>query len=260
MHTWKSTPVLIAILFASLNSLFAHDGKRLDVVVIDNQLYAQGYLSGLDPVNDGGGITRPYYNTIHSHFTNIGSNTIANSQLPGFDIRMDNASELMGHDLNLALIGAGKWDEPPAQDGTGLAQEFGTPVLSELAIGEVLSVALRTETVTTENFGESLELATSVSGDVFDIDPNYEINLQPSNALYFLEWQLSTSNPDILDSESIYTIHSPDGVGPVKRLHFQSLALERHFGIAAVPEPGALSLIGLLTLSTFARRKSSKLT
>jgi len=60
----------------------AHDGKRLDIVVIDYQLFAQGYLSGTDPVDDGGGIVRPWMNTIHSHFTNVGTNNIADSQLP----------------------------------------------------------------------------------------------------------------------------------------------------------------------------------
>jgi len=54
------------------------------------------------------------------------------------------------------LIGAGKWVDPPAQDGTGLAQDFGTPQLTDLGIGEVLRISMRTESLTTATFGESL--------------------------------------------------------------------------------------------------------
>jgi hypothetical protein len=254
---FKSVFLLTAsIIFITCNSLAAHDGKRLDVVVIDDQLFAQGYLSGTDPVDDGGGIIRPYLNTVHGHFTNVGT-SIASSTLPGFDVRLANAPQLQGHDLMLTLIGAGKWDEPPRQDGTGLAQDFGTPVLSDLSVGEIISVALQVGGSTSTDAPGTLTLASGIAGDVVDLDPNYEINFQPDNVIHFLEWELSTTNPDILASESIYTILSPDGAGPVQRLHFQSLALERHFGIQAVPEPGCLSLFAMAALAaSMVRRRS----
>ncbi|WP_157665014.1 PEP-CTERM sorting domain-containing protein [Mariniblastus fucicola] len=255
MKTKTNLVLLVAILFAACDSLAAHDGKRLDIVVINNQLYAQGYLSGTDPIDDGGGIVRPYLNVVHGHLSNVGS-TIANSTLPGFDLDLDNAPQLLGHDLTLSLMGAGKWDEPPRQDGTGLAQDFGTPVLSDLSVGELLSISFRIESISTDNPG-SITLGSDISEDLPDLDPTYEVNLQPDNVIYFLEWELSTSNPDILASETIYTIHSPPGVGPEERLHFQSLALERHFGIQAVPEPGSVCLIALAGASLLMVRRRS---
>lgn len=247
--------LLIAIaIFANGNTLEAHDGKRLDVVVIDNQLYAQGYLSGANPIDDDGGIIRPYLNTVHGHFTNVGT-TIATSTLPGFDIRFANAPQLQGHDVMLTLIGAGKWDDPVRQDGTGLAQDFGIPVLTDLAVGEIVSASLQVGGSVSTDAPGTLTLASDIAGDMTDLDPNYEINFQPDNVIHFLEWELSTSNPDILSSESIYTILSPDGMGPSERLHFQSLALERHFGIQAVPEPGSLALIMFASAATMLVRR-----
>lgn len=235
--------VLLAIVAGGqLQPLAAHDGRRFDVTVINNQLYAQGYLSGSNPTNDGGDIIRPYFNAVHSHFSNSNSGANAFADLPGFDIRVSNAAELQGHDVLLTLIGSGRWDSPLAQDGTGLAQDFGVPNLSDLATGETVFVSNATELVDTSTLG-TLTLAENISGDVLDIDLDYEINFQPVNAIHFLEWELSTTNPEIEDSLSVYTILSPDGVGPVERLHFQSLALERHFGVQAIvtsiPEPSS---------------------
>ena len=46
------------------------NGLAHTVVVVDNQIIAQGYLSGSNPTNDGAGLIRPYINTIHGHWTN----------------------------------------------------------------------------------------------------------------------------------------------------------------------------------------------
>lgn len=221
--------------------LAAHDGRRFDITVIDNQLYAQGYLSNpLTGENDGGGVVRPYFNAIHGHFSNSNSGSNAFASLPGFDIRISNAAELQGHDLLLTLIGSGRWDSPPAQDGTGLAQDFGVPNLTGLAAGETMFVSNAIELVDTSTLG-SITLAQNITGDVLDIDLDYEIDFQPVNSIHFLEWELSTSNAAVSDSVSVYTLLSPDGVGPIERLHFQSLALERHFGVqaTAIPEPSS---------------------
>lgn len=56
------------------------------------------------------------------------------------------------------------------------------------------------------------------------------------DTLYVLESVLSTDADGIADSETIYTIISPDGVGPVNRLHFAALYLEERLG-APIPEP-----------------------
>ena len=242
MKTKLILGLLAIIAVGTQQQLEAHDGRRFDVTVIDGQLYAQGYLSGVDPINDGGGIERPYFNAIHGHFSNTNSAALAITGLPGFDIREENASELQGFDLALTLIGSGVWDSPPAQDGSGFAQDFGEPQLTDLAADETIFASFGSTTVDTDALG-ILTLATAISGDVLDIDLDYEINNQPVNSIHFLEWELSTSNPDIANSSSIYTILSPDGVGVVERLHFQSLALEEGLGVTlavAVPEPSSM--------------------
>ena len=163
-----------------LKTLAAHDGRRFDITVIDNQLYAQGYLS--NPVagsDDGGGLVRPYFNAVHSHFSNSNSGSNAFADLPGFDIRVSNARELQGHDLVLTLIGSGKWDSPIPQDGSGLAQDFGVPNLTGLASGETLFVSNATELVDTSTLG-SITLAQNITGDVLDIDPDYDCLLYTS--------------------------------------------------------------------------------
>jgi hypothetical protein len=245
----KNTWILFAILYglsAGAANLGAHEGRRLDITVINNQLYAQGYLSGDSPTDDGGGFVRPYYNAIHGHFNNVGSSG-AIATLPGFDIRTPQQDGLIGFDMTLALLGGGKWAGAPAQDGSGIDQDFGAPVLSSLTASETMFLGLNGAAggFDTDSLGNFV-IGDAIAGAVEDIDLTYEIDLQPSDTIYFLEWQLSTNKPDILSSDSIYTILSPDGSGPVERMHFQSLALERHFGLSAVPEPGT---VGLLMLS-----------
>lgn len=90
-------------------------------------------------------------------------------------------------------------------------------------------------------------LVGSVFGPVTELDVNPIIDFDPSGSLLYLEWTLSTTNSAISDSDSIYTILSPPGVGPVERLHFQSLALERHLGVqaVAVPEPGSFAVLAI---------------
>ncbi|MEL6741291.1 MAG: prepilin-type N-terminal cleavage/methylation domain-containing protein, partial [Planctomycetota bacterium] len=50
--------------------LLEHDGRRLRIEVVDNTLVAQGYISGANPSDDGGGVVRPYINAIHGHWEN----------------------------------------------------------------------------------------------------------------------------------------------------------------------------------------------
>lgn len=246
------------IVIASTNGN-AHDGRRLEVVVENDQIFAQGYLFSANgnPVDDGGGIQRDYFNAIHSHFTPVGNTGLYNN-VTGFDLI--DAEPFEGSDLVLTLLGAGKWANPPAQDGTLLAQDFGTPQLSPLDANENIEVFFGSAVdpvATTDTLG-SFNLIDSVSGPVTDIDLLPLIDFDPSGSLYFLEWTLSTTNPLIADSGSIYTILSPPGDNPVDRFHFQSLALERSLGFnaSAIPEPS--SLVALLlsgTSLTLIRRK-----
>lgn len=119
----------------------AHDGKRIEIEVQNDQIVGQGYLfsSDGDPTNDGGGIIRPYVNAIHSHFTPVGNTGLYNNAT-GFDLR--ESAPFEGADLILTLTGAGKWANPPAQDGTMFAQDFGTPQLSPLGANENIEVFL----------------------------------------------------------------------------------------------------------------------
>jgi len=238
----------------------AHDGRRLDIQVINNQLFAQGFLS--NPVgpqdNDGGGLVRPYFNVIHDHFTNIGGSGIAT--LPGFGI--SSATPLIGGDVTLELLGASKWT-PPARIGTGPDQDFGTPVLEALSDSELISIGFPGSSqpqVDSNTLGE-FTLASNINGttNYDDIDLSYIINLEPEGSIYALEWQLSTTQPGIADSSSVYTLLSPDGVGFDQRLHFQTLALENFLGVTAattaVPEPGSCALLGMMLMPVLLRRK-----
>lgn len=248
-------------------SVEAHDGRRIEVVVIDDKLYGQGYLSGADPINDGGGVVRPYLNAIHAHFDNaLNPNTqSAEATLPSFDIFDSAAQQLDGADVYLDLLGATKWDQPTPQDTSlegpeRLQQDFQIPeVLPGLGPGdEPIFVGFEDEVVSTSDLGR-LTLATDLNGPAIDLDLRYQIDDRPENILYVLEWQLSTTQSGIESSDSLYTILSPDGVGVFDRLHFQSLALERELGVtltAAVPEPGSMTALALLGASlTMIRRK-----
>jgi len=247
-------------------SVEAHDGRRIEVVVIDNKLYGQGYLSGADPINDGGGIVRPYLNVIHAHFENaLNPNTqSAEATLPSFDIFDSAAQQLDGADVYLDLLGATKWDQPTPQDTSlegpeRLQQDFQIPeVLPGLGPGdEPIFVGFEDEVVNTFDFGR-FTLATDLNGPAVDLDLRYQIDDRPENILYVLEWQLSTTQSGIESSDSLYTILSPDGVGVFDRLHFQSLALEQNLGVqlaAAIPEPGSFGWLTLLATLKMIRRK-----
>ncbi|QEG23434.1 PEP-CTERM sorting domain-containing protein [Mariniblastus fucicola] len=251
------TALLLTTFFASTDLVNAHDGRRMKVTVVNNQLFGQGYISGETPTDDGGGLVRPYYNAVHGHFNNVGSSA-AIATLPGFDILTPAEDGLIGFDVTLTLLSGGKWAGAPTQDGTGLAQDFGTPELSNLTAAETLFLGMNGAAggFSTESPG-AFTIGEALSGPVEDIDLTYEIDLQPTDTIYFLEWQLSTDNPGIASSESLYTILSPDGANHVEKMHFQALALERHLGISAVPEPGSISLLAFGVLALFSGRKRS---
>lgn len=244
----------------------AHDGRRIEVVVIDNKLYGQGYLSGTNPIDDGGGIVRPYLNAIHAHFENaLNPNTqSAEATLPSFDIFNAAAEILDGADVYLDLLSATKWDQPTPQDTSlvgpaRLGQDFQIPdTLPALGPGDQpIFVGFEDEVVSTFDPGR-LTLATDLNGPAVDLDLRYQIDDRPENILYVLEWQLSTTQVGIESSDSLYTILSPDGTGVFERLHFQSLALERNFGVtlaAAVPEPGSVAGLAACALAFWMRRK-----
>jgi len=246
-------------------SVEAHDGRRFDILVIDDKLYAQGYLSGANPTDDGGDIVRPYFNAIHSHFENaLNPNTqSAEATLPSFDIFAPAAEQLDGADVYLELLNVLKWEDPTPQDTSlvgemRLRQDFDIPeVLPGLGEGDQpIFVGFEDEVLNSEDGGR-LTLASDLNGPAVDLDLTYQIDDRPENVIHVLEWQLSTTKAGIESSDSVYTILSSDGVGVVERLHFRSLALERELGvtITAVPEPGSLAALAVGAAVTMLRRK-----
>lgn len=244
----KTILTAVALLASLTNFAQAHDGRRLDIIVVDGQLAAQGYLSGVNPDDDGGGIVRPYFNAIHGHFNfpSIVAPELYFGDLPGFDLFDETAAVLNGADLRIDLLSASKWENPVVGN---------TPVLVGLDATEIIDVGFDTQPTINSNSLGSFTFATAITGAVPDIDLAYAIESNPANTLYALEWQLSTTQTGIADSESIYTILAPPGTGPVERLHFQSLALESALGVTSVPEPNSLLLLAITGSIGIARRR-----
>lgn len=243
----KTIVSALAILVSLASLVQAHDGRRLDVVIIDGQLYAQGYLAGAAPVDDGGGLIRPYYNAIHGHLDVQAAASLYLATLPGFDLSASAGAQLLGADLQLELLSVTKWESPVVGQ---------TPMLEALDASELISVGHSNQsTISSNNLG-SFTLADSISGGISDIDLAYTLSGDPTDKLFALEWQLSTNQVGIADSESLYTILSPPGTGPVERLHFQSLGLESQLGITvAVPESSSLMLLAMAGVVGLVRRR-----
>ena len=253
-QTITSAAILFTATACCCHEVLAHDGRRLDIQVINNQIFAQGYLSNFvetETVNEEP--VREKYNVIHDHFLNFDDGGVAT--LPGFDIT--NAEPLIGNSVTLELLEVTKWT-PPARDDTFPNQDFGTPDLVSLTDGETLSIGFPgsdQDAIDSDSLG-SFTLASNISAPVLDIDLNYLLSENPAGSIFAARWRLSTDNPEIASSE-INTLLSPGGMGPDERLHFQSLALEDFLGVtvAAVPEPGSLMLLGLAIVPVALRRR-----
>ena len=234
---------------------FAHTGRRLEVKTeLDGgmeKLYAQGYSSS--GTDDGSGVTRPYINVIHDHWSNVF--WAATSGLPSFDVLT--AGNLQGYSLYAELVGVTKWVDPPLVEMGGMMMvPSGTvPVLEPLTFDN-LFVSNGTEMISNSALGTML-LDDSVSSSGEHLDLIYGIDLEPANALYAVEWILSTDAPGVMASDSIYAILSPDGTNMTEKMHAESLYLESYLGngssggggMPMVPEPSSLLL---LCIGTFA--------
>lgn len=224
---------------------YAHDGRRYEVKILDNQLVAHGYISGVSPSDDGGGLVRDYYNAIHGHWSNIpGPTTVATATLPGYDI-LDEADALIGHNLQWQVTGGWKWTTPTM---------MGPYTETALDPADVMSITLSPDTVSTSSPG-SLTLISNFDGtNGLDLDLTYSIGLEPVGVLYVIESILTTDAPGVLDSETIYTVLSPDGANMAERLHHHALNLESQLG-TPIPEPVSLVTLAAGSLLVLTRRR-----
>ena len=275
------TAALAATCFLAAATADAHDGRRFQIEVVDNQLRAQGVNSNARPIDPAG--PRPYFNALHDHFADLGNGTFV-AGLPGYDMGLG-SDALVGDQVTWTLTGASKWEGVDALiDPDNMGRVIGTPDvdLVPLSAGEAISVSYDGDVIDTATLGgftfvDDYDGRVRVNDDGvafvpnggtsngFDLDPAYLFTGTPQTdggigpvpgTLFVLESVLSTDDPAIADSETIYTIFSPSGNGPVERLHFASLYLEEVLGTPTtpIPEPTSLALLGVASLTLRRRR------
>lgn len=237
--------LILQLGFANWAEAAPHEGRRYEILVLNDKLYAQGINNGQ---TDGLPTVRPYLNSIHDHWVNVGDGT-ANASLPAYDLF--DTQGLVGHGLFLNLESGFKWSQPPLMPPPGTVPDFDT-----LEADEVMSIFFNNNMVETDSLGK-LFLSNSVDSHGFsDLDFQYTIGIEPTNEIYVLEWTLVSTNPDIEASDSIYTILAPDGSTPQERLHHASLYLEGYLGVTnPVPEPSGALLLSLVVTGIAIRRR-----
>lgn len=265
--TFKINALTLLTVGITTASAYAHDGRRFDVQVVDNQLVALGYISGNNPADDGNGLVRSYYNALHGHWENIG--TIASrADLPGFDI--NGQSSLIGDELWLEMTAIKKWSNAPFADfahshGHGHGQHnmpkhdgrsSGTATPKFLTIPTDESIDVRFNGVSLD-LGSPIRLDDNLAASAhYDLSFDYYagdplgVELAPADAIYLVEFELSTSDASIQSSDTIHVILSPSGM-MVPGSHGLSLATEVALG-TPVPEP---ALIGAVVFAPLLLRR-----
>lgn len=245
----------------TVESTWAHTGRRFLIEVVGGKLQAQGVNTGAP---DGAPAIRPYVNSIHAHWSNVtpdpnsGLQPFATSFLPDFEVPIDASFvQLKFHELNLELLGASKWVAPPMMPPEGTV-----PHLQPLDPNEVIRIETVNTDISTDTLGELLLSVSIPQAGIDDIVLNYNIEGHPTDQIHVLQFQLSAkpadpSLPDLIeDSDPIYILLSPDGSSPMERLHHAALYLEEFLGNnpTFIPEPGSF----LLTLSAFLALSSTR--
>ncbi len=283
MNFLNITLVATAATIVIANAANAHGGRRFQIEVADDAsvptLRAQGVNTVGVPIDPAG--PRPYYNAIHDHFSNIGGDTYL-STLPGYDMGVG-TEVLDGHDVTWTLVNAFKWENVDdfIDPTTGQVNGSPTPNFVPLADGQGITVSNNAETVSTSMPGV-LNLVNDYDGNVgvdsdgisfvpgggssngFDMDLVYLYTGPTSggmigpeqDTIFIIESVLSTDAPGVADSESVYTLFSPTGMGPAQRLHFASLYVENFLG-TPVPEPTTAGLLGATALVLLRRRRAA---
>ncbi|GJM18189.1 MAG: hypothetical protein DHS20C14_04020 [Phycisphaeraceae bacterium] len=218
---------------------FAHGGRRLEILVVDNQLAVRGYNS--TGVDDGGGVQRPYYNALHDHwaFNPAPGVVAASADLPGFDLFTP--GDLAGHAVILTLVDAYRWVGPAVSPAPGTV-----PAFEALGAGQEIFASFGGDVISTDSPG-TLVLIPSVSGaGNTDLDVVYDIGDEPMGQIMALEFVLSTDAPGIADSDAVHVLFSPDGANAAEKLHHASLFTEKFLGTrvcaADITKDGALNV------------------
>lgn len=226
------------------------------------QLRLQGFNTtgpemGVDPLG------RQYFGAVHDHFDFLPSGG-AEAEQPGFLVNASQ-TQLLGSSLTLELLGAQKWVVDRSvilMDGSSmLAPGVGVSDIDliDLTVPETIfinSVRNPGSFVGTASLGDLLLTSSVTDGGlagVDDIEVTYDIGVQSPDTIYVLEAKLKTNAVGIDDSESFFTILSPDGDDMRDRLHFAALLVEGSLG-TPVPEPAALGLVTLLPVLMRRRR------
>lgn len=234
---------LLAIVTAT--SVQAHNGRGFEVEVVAGKLQAQGINSG-DP--DGAPAVRPYANSIHDHWRYVPSLDLSVASLPEFEVTpLVASSSLAAYSLDLEWTAAWQWTSPPLMPTPGTI-----PVLEPLDPGEVISIQTLGAPIDSETLGAIALSAFVPATGTGDIIPSYSIDGDPSDEIHVLEFLLSATPPNgtypsIATSDPLYVVLSPDGVGPVERLHHASLYIEQYLALngVPVPEPASMALVWL---------------
>ncbi len=243
--------VLFSLVLGASDRAHGHTGRIFEIEFIGGKLVAQGANTGDD---DGAPARRPYQNAMHDHWSNEEFGSIkAIARLPAFDI-LSPPAEILGADLVLSLKAAWKWDNPPLMPN---AQTI--PELQPLGPDERVYVSGLSGRLDSASPGSITLLDRIPEGGRNDIPLLYQSFTQPTNSIFVLEFELSSSVPGIESSDPIYALLSPAGETPQERLHHASLFLESHLG-TAVPEPSCASLcwLGCIALACLPRTRRTQ--
>lgn len=136
--TKLSVPTCLSLWILGSSLTLAHDGRRLEVIVVSGQLVAQGVNTGPD---DGAPPVRPYENAIHGHWTNVPSLNSGTSSQPGYDVTQFVSGELAGYRLDLDWVGSYTWIDSSQMPGHGMTLEPDMPVtLHHAAMDEEITI------------------------------------------------------------------------------------------------------------------------